>query len=123
MCVCVCVCSRHLQVAQDFDANKFNFTKALQHEVLFMFEPGRRSKPSFRPAAVARPSPNLVYINVSPIEYGHVLLVPRALDGLRQLVTPDTMLLALQFAREAGGFGWLAAKRAVTGPGARAASA
>lgn len=89
------------QVAQDFDANKFNFTKALQHEVLFMFEPGRRSKPSFRPAAVARPSPNLVYINVSPIEYGHVLLVPRALDGLRQLVTPDTMLLALQFAREA----------------------
>ena len=96
--------TRAAQVAQDFDGGKFNFTKALQQEVLFMFEPapGRGAKPSFRPAAPPRASPNLVYINVSPIEYGHVLLVPRALDSLRQLVTPDTMLLALQFAREAG---------------------
>ena len=94
-------------VAQPYDAAKFNFTKALQQEVLFMFEPaggrgGRRAKPAFRPAAQPRASPNLVYINVSPIEYGHVLLVPRALDALCQLVTPDTLLLALQFAREAG---------------------
>ncbi|EFN58342.1 hypothetical protein CHLNCDRAFT_57139 [Chlorella variabilis] len=93
-------------VAQPYDAAKFNFTKALQQEVLFMFEPaggrgGRRAKPAFRPAAQPRASPNLVYINVSPIEYGHVLLVPRALDALCQLVTPDTLLLALQFAREA----------------------
>lgn len=51
---------------------------------------------------VPRASPNLVFINVSPIEYGHVLLVPRALDGLQQLITPDTLLLALQFAKEAG---------------------
>lgn len=43
-----------------------------------------------------------MFINVSPIEYGHVLLVPRALDNLPQLVGPDTLLLALQFAREAG---------------------
>lgn len=91
-------------MAQDFDESKFNFKKALQQEVLFMFEPapGRCSKPAFRPAALPRPSPSLIYINVSPIEYGHVLLVPRALDSLRQLVTPDTLLLALQFAREAG---------------------
>ena len=60
-----------------------------------------------------RTSPNLVFINVSPIEYGHVLLVPRALDNLQQLVTPDTLLLALQFAREAGA---LSAER---GPAAR----
>lgn len=49
-----------------------------------------------------RTSPSLVYINVSPIEYGHVLLVPRVLDNLQQLVTPDSLALALQFAREAG---------------------
>jgi hypothetical protein len=30
-------------------------------------------------------SPNLVYINVSPIEYGHVLLVPRVMDCLPQV--------------------------------------
>ncbi|PSC69751.1 GDP-L-galactose phosphorylase 1 [Micractinium conductrix] len=96
------------QVAQPFDAGKFNFTKALQKEVLLMFEPSAPSrhhraanKPSFSPAVVPRASPNLVFINVSPIEYGHVLLVPRALDGLQQLITPDTLLLALQFAKEA----------------------
>jgi hypothetical protein len=83
-----------------------------------MFEPGpsRVTKPVFRPAASPRASPSLVLINVSPIEYGHVLLVPRALDCLPQLVTPDTMLLALQLAREAGkqgasrrGSGWFLA--------------
>ena len=90
-------------VSQPFDGAKFNFTKALQKEVLLQFEPGAagRSKPSFTPAAPTSPSPNLVLINVSPIEYGHVLLVPKALDQLQQLVTPATLLLALQFAREA----------------------
>ena len=46
-------------------------------------------------------SPNLVYINVSPIEYGHVLLVPRVLDDLPQLADPATMLLALRFCQAA----------------------
>lgn len=69
------------QVAQPFDDAKFNFKKALQKEVLFMFEPAPRriTKPAFQPAAPPRTSPSLVYINVSPIEYGHVLLVSRAL--------------------------------------------
>jgi GDP-L-galactose phosphorylase len=91
------------QVDQPFDDAKFNFTKALQKEVLFQFQPGasQRTGPMFVPTAAAEESPNLVFINVSPIEYGHVLLVPRVLDNLNQLVGPDTMQLALQFAREA----------------------
>jgi GDP-L-galactose phosphorylase len=104
------------QVVQPFDNTKFNFNKALQKEVLFQFEPKGLSsfltraaakknninlkRASFEAAAPANGSPNLVLINVSPIEYGHVLLVPRVLDCLPQLVRPDTMLLALQFARE-----------------------
>lgn len=99
------------QVDQPFDPAKFNFTKALQKEVLFQFAPagGAATAPGKATgaprvtllAAPASPSPHLVFINVSPIEYGHVLLVPRALDELRQLVTPAAMRLALQFAREA----------------------
>ena len=97
------------RVVQPFDDKKFNFNKALQKEVLFQFEPknglakfGKRgSRASFEAAAPPNDSPNLVLINVSPIEYGHILLVPRVLDCLPQLVTPDTMLLALQFAKEA----------------------
>jgi hypothetical protein len=45
--------------------------------------------------------PPQAIINVSPIEYGHVLLVPRVMDCLPQLVDPGTVLLALRFAMEA----------------------
>ncbi|GAB4813334.1 hypothetical protein N2152v2_000380 [Parachlorella kessleri] len=90
------------QVSQPFDDTKFNFTKAKQKEVLFQLEPAPGgASPSYSAAAPAPVSPHLVLINVSPIEYGHVLLVPRVVDKIPQLVAPDTLLLALQFAREA----------------------
>ena len=91
------------KVVQAFDDGKFNFCKAGQNEILFTFEEQQdeHSNVEFEEAFVVAGSPNLVMINVSPIEYGHVLLVPRVLDKLQQLVTPDTLLLALQFAHEA----------------------
>lgn len=70
-------------------------------EVLFTFEPSHGSTPQFEERVRCARSPNAVLINVSPIEYGHVLLVPRVLDCLSQLVDPGTVLLALHFAREA----------------------
>ena len=89
----------HLQVCQPWDPKKFNFQKALQQEVLFQYEPGLPSDGSlkFIAASPANNSPNLVLINVSPIEYGHVLLVPRVMDSLTQLVDQAAMRLALQF--------------------------
>ena len=39
-------------------------------------------------------------LQVSPIEYGHVLLVPRLLDRLPQRIQADTLLLALHMAVE-----------------------
>lgn len=111
------------QVNQPFDDSKFNFCKALQREVLLQFQPTPKTKTTtaaasgplsdpfnsisnssgatFTPVAPIVGSPHVVLINVSPIEYGHVLLVPRVLDNLNQLVDPQSMLLALQFAREA----------------------
>lgn len=90
------------QVCQAFDPSKFNFKKAYVREVLFQFEPCARGTDSaFEESARAGRSPNLVVINVSPIEYGHVLLCPRVLDDLPQLVDPGTVLLALHFAAEA----------------------
>lgn len=86
---------------QPFDASKFNFKKAQLREVLLAFEPSADGRPRLQPAVPASSSPNLVFINVSPIEYGHVLLVPRVLDDLAQLVDASTMRLALRFAREA----------------------
>lgn len=88
------------KVIQSFDSSKFNFNKAKQTEILFAFEESNNDSAEFKEAYVASGSPNLVLINVSPIEYGHILLVPRVLDNLPQLITPDTLLLALQFGQE-----------------------
>ncbi|DBA93584.1 hypothetical protein WJX82_005397 [Trebouxia sp. C0006] len=88
------------QVCQPWDAKKFNFQKALQQEILFQYEAGLQgdgNQPKFIPASPANTSPNLVFINVSPIEYGHVLLVPHVMDDLTQLVDQQSMRLALQF--------------------------
>jgi len=42
------------------------------------------------------------WLQVSPIEYGHVLLIPRVLECLPQRIDPDSFLLALHMAGEAG---------------------
>ncbi|KAL9427774.1 hypothetical protein AB3S75_029872 [Citrus x aurantiifolia] len=75
------------QVLQPFDENKFNFTKIGQEEMLFRLDDSK--------------SPSVVAINVSPIEYGHVLLIPRVLDCLPQRIDHESFLLALYVAKEA----------------------
>ena len=103
------------QVAQPFDPTKFNFNKAGINEVLFTFGAATgiaTSKYNEIDATIDGPSadlaadspmfdPNLVLINVSPIEYGHVLLVPSVLSCLEQKLTLPTFRLALEMIREA----------------------
>lgn len=131
------------QVLQDFDENKFNFTKVGQEEVLFRFEHSNDQKSHFFPSSPAVASgacsPNVLAINasnwvyfmvspssfytlfcyfsrfinympngfrmfddqVSPIEYGHVLLIPRLLDCLPKRIDQERFLLALHLAKEA----------------------
>merc|ERR1719324_874561 len=62
------------RVVQPFDPAKFNFQKAAQNEV---------------------------FINVSPIEYGHLLLVPSVTESLPQVVRPQDLNLALHMAAAA----------------------
>lgn len=91
------------RVLQPFDPSKFNFTKVGQEEVLFRFEAGESDKAYFSETASVDGSktPSVVAINVSPIEYGHVLLIPRVLDCLSQRIDAESFLLALQMAAEA----------------------
>ncbi|GMH33039.1 hypothetical protein BSKO_00873 [Bryopsis sp. KO-2023] len=86
------------KVVQPFDDGKFNFNKAYMKEVLFQFNADAVGETTIDEEGLVTKDPHLVMINVSPIEYGHVLLVPSVLKRLPQLITPDTMLLALQFA-------------------------
>eukprot|EP00892_Ulva_mutabilis_P008241 jgi/Ulvmu1/578/UM001_0586.1 len=88
------------KVVQPFDGGKFNFQKASMKEVLFQFTTGAVSHTHYHSQACCTSSPNLVLINVSPIEYGHVLLVPRVNDCIPQIVDQTSMLFALQCAME-----------------------
>ncbi|KAK9689329.1 hypothetical protein RND81_09G052800 [Saponaria officinalis] len=92
------------KVLQPFDGNKFNFTKVGQEEVLFQFEASEDGEVHFIPSAPidVENSPSVVAINVSPIEYGHVLLIPRIFECLPQRIDYESFLLALYMAVEAG---------------------
>ncbi|XP_023524925.1 GDP-L-galactose phosphorylase 1-like [Cucurbita pepo subsp. pepo] len=93
------------KVLQPFDGSKFNFTKVGQEEVLFRFEPNENGGDTeFIPNAPVdvENSPSVVAINVSPIEYGHVLLIPRVLECFPQRIDPESFLLAVHMAAEAG---------------------
>ncbi|KAL6325952.1 hypothetical protein AAG906_038443 [Vitis piasezkii] len=92
------------QVLQPFDENKFNFTKIGQEEVLFRFEQSNDNNARYFPVSPVTADSNsssVVAINVSPIEYGHVLLIPHVLDCLPQRIDHDSFLLALHMAKEA----------------------
>ncbi|THG22413.1 hypothetical protein TEA_021445 [Camellia sinensis var. sinensis] len=93
------------KVLQPFDGNKFNFTKVGQEEVLFQFEASDEdNETQFFPNAPidVENSPSVVAINVSPIEYGHVLLIPWILECLPRRIDRVSFLLALYMAAEAG---------------------
>lgn len=88
------------QVLQSFDSKKFNFTKLGQEEVLFCFEETTDGNHGYSEEVVVGASPNVVAINVSPIEYGHVLLVPKLLDCKPQQIDEASFRLAVSFAAE-----------------------
>ena len=98
------------RVCQEFDVKKFNFTKADQKEVLFQFEEQdeheeeNEDEESGRTEFIERgeigKSPNLVLINVSPIEYGHVLLCPRVSEMLPQQIFADALIPPLRMCAE-----------------------
>lgn len=73
-------------VGQAFDPRQFNFTKVRPGEVLFRLR--RRPDPP--------PEDVLVLINVSPLEWGHVLLVPEPARGLPQRLRPGALRAGLE---------------------------
>ncbi|XP_008047066.1 GDP-D-glucose phosphorylase 1 [Carlito syrichta] len=72
-------------VKQAFDPEQFNFNKIRPGEVLFRL---RREPDLPRPL---QQEDILVVINVSPLEWGHVLLVPEPARGLPQRLLPGAL--------------------------------
>ncbi|KAI5058107.1 hypothetical protein GOP47_0026277 [Adiantum capillus-veneris] len=89
------------QVLQPFDPSKFNFTKAAKEELLFCVEGGDSPDGEFYTEAAVSDGTNAVVINVSPIEYGHILLVPKIIERIPQRIDVDSLHLAINMAVEA----------------------
>jgi len=88
-------------VCQEFDTKKFNFTKAKQDEVLFQFEMSVDDFTScYEEKKIVESNASFVYINISPIEYGHVLLVPKVLNCIPQQMSMECLLTALHMSVE-----------------------
>lgn len=77
-------------VRQEFDPEQFNFNKIQPGEVLF-----RMQREPNGPAA-PKQEDVLVVINVSPLEWGHVLLVPTPTHGLPQRLLPGVLRVGLE---------------------------
>lgn len=77
-------------VRQEFDPEQFNFNKIRPGEVLFRLQ----RKPD-GPAAPEQEDILLV-INVSPLEWGHVLLVPEPARELPQRLLPGVLRAGLE---------------------------
>lgn len=73
-------------ISQPFDATKFNFTKVKKEEYLFEI------KNKSRTDSVG----HFLIINVSPLEYGHTLLLPDLFNCLPQVVTLESIQLIVE---------------------------
>ncbi|XP_062439865.1 GDP-D-glucose phosphorylase 1 [Rhea pennata] len=79
-------------VTQPFNPQEFNFTQIRPGEVLFRM----RRSPACPPAAgCPQLDYVLVVINVSPLELGHVLLLPEPTLHLPQVLTPELLRFGL----------------------------
>lgn len=74
-------------IRMPFDGSLFNFTKLKEAEMLFCLESGGKDGP--------KRARNWVVINVSPLEYCNALLVPSLEDCLPQILTAESLTLAI----------------------------
>lgn len=69
-------------ISQPFDASRFNFNEISEKEILFDVESGDGN--------------NVIAINVSPIEWGHCLLLTDRFQNLPQKMTQFSLRKALE---------------------------
>lgn len=80
-----------LSIQQEFDPKLFNFNKINSAEILFEMRKSEEISAPNRPCASC-----VVIINVSPLEFGHCLLVPEPSRCLPQILTPHAVQIGLE---------------------------
>ncbi|XP_002129263.2 GDP-D-glucose phosphorylase 1 [Ciona intestinalis] len=79
---------------EKFTQDQFNFTKICDDEILFTMVPPIGSAATELQKTASR---NVVVVNISPIDYGHVLLIPALDECQSQRLTAPSLLLAFDF--------------------------
>ena len=80
--------SEHVAIDAPFNPDKFNFNRAGEEEILIQIVDGTEDTP-----------PHRILVNVSPLMYGHGLLVPWCEQGLPQHLTHQPIELAIKLLR------------------------
>jgi len=80
-------------VNEPFSATRFHFGKIDENEILFELKNVWRRRGENQNENAAR---TLAIVNVSPIEWGHFLLVPQVEENLPQRLNPRAVSLALE---------------------------
>ncbi|XP_061174399.1 GDP-D-glucose phosphorylase 1-like [Saccostrea echinata] len=80
-------------VNQKFEPKQFNFTKIKSEEVLFELE---KEEANVLCNGETKKRRNLVIINVSPLEYGHILIVPDSDAFYPQILTQFAIKTGLE---------------------------
>ncbi|OWR54420.1 hypothetical protein KGM_213251 [Danaus plexippus plexippus] len=85
-------------ISQPFDKNKFNFCKVSKDEVMFHFKQDKGMILKLLSLFMNKIySYHTVLINASPINKYHSLLCPFLEDCLPQIITKDSLMLAVKF--------------------------
>ncbi|XP_008310755.1 GDP-D-glucose phosphorylase 1 [Cynoglossus semilaevis] len=86
-----------LSIRQEFNPRQFNFNKINPEEVIFEMVKVTERHPDLHNGEEApQPSRMTVLVNVSPLEFGHCLLVPDPLSCLPQILTPFTIQVGIE---------------------------
>lgn len=91
------------QLGNQEDVFEFSWMER-QEELLFSVASGEKSNPELILAAAVPDSALLITINASPVEYGHVFLIPHCSNILYQFLDAKSLKLALRVAVEVNNY-------------------
>lgn len=83
-------------VNQPFDDKVFNFTKIKNDEIIFRLEKSADTNVCNGHMETKDKKRNLLIVNVSPLEYGHILIVPDIDAFVPQLLSEYSLKLAIE---------------------------
>eukprot|EP00262_Sarcandra_glabra_P000679 TRINITY_DN10813_c0_g1_i1.p1 TRINITY_DN10813_c0_g1~~TRINITY_DN10813_c0_g1_i1.p1 ORF type:complete len:383 (-),score=59.95 TRINITY_DN10813_c0_g1_i1:133-1281(-) len=88
------------KVFQQLEPFKFDCMKVHKEELLLCIENGEKANSQLIPSSAVPTNGNLIIINVYPVEYGHIFLVPHSSHHLSRFLDVGSLEMVTQVAVE-----------------------